>query len=106
MIMPAAKSVGKDIAKRGLKIGIGSVKDKLTGKNASMVDSLKKRTANALDQAASDYFNLEATQDGMGLRKRRRKQSAPKRRRKTRRKTINKLAKKKSKSRKQRDIFG
>lgn len=83
--------VGKDLAKRGVKVGVGAITDRLRGGPAvSMKEALKKRTVAAADKAVVDYLG-EAdrpdipflSQDGMGLRGKRRKRKAT-------RKSINK----------------
>lgn len=94
--VPTLKSSGKSLAKVGLKVGLGAVKDKLQNKSTSLGESLKSRTANAIDNAVVNYLGGDATdkpfqsQDGAGFRKRRRSRlrSAPpaKRRRTCRRK--------------------
>jgi hypothetical protein len=103
IFLPLAKTVGRklgragrDLTQRGIKVGVGAITDKLRGDpTMSFKESLKRRAAHAADKAVVDYLG-EAnqpdipflSQDGMGLRKRRRRKKAIKGR-----KTINKRRK-------------
>lgn len=85
---PSLMKAGKDIARRGLKVGVGAITDKLRNQNTSLKSSIKKRATQAADKAITDYLG-EAdqpdipflSQEGDGLR----------RRRPIKRKTINKM---------------
>jgi len=74
-----AIKVGKDLTKRGIKAGVGALSDKLRGgPDTSIKESLKRRAAAAADKAVEDYLGSDnpdipfTSQDGTGLRKRRR----------------------------------
>ena len=131
---PIAKNLGKDIVKRGLRVGVGAIQDKLKNKDMSLGQALKSRSSKAVDRAMVDY-KLAGNEDddddvpmppqtGKGLRRKRkrraksaaprkrRRRTTPKRRRKPKRKpvkrlkrrSINKMKKKKKGTRKPRRI--
>lgn len=124
VFLPIAKRIGrkfgkagKDLAKRGIKVGVGAVSDRLRGgPQVSLKESLKRRATTAADKALVDYLGAAdhpdipfLSQDGFGIKRRRMgKKSSSKQR-----KTINKIRKlikkrkktKKKKSAKKRDIF-
>jgi hypothetical protein len=76
---PMLEKAGKDLLKRSLKVGVGTVKDRLTNNSTTLSDSFKKRAASAVDSVAQDYFGIDApdipftSQDGAGVRRKRRK---------------------------------
>lgn len=75
-LIPGLKSTGKDLLHRGAKVGVGALRDKLTQENVTLKDSLRKRTAQAIDKAAHDYLGADEaflSQDGAGIRRKRRR---------------------------------
>ena len=80
-----AKKAGKDLAKRGVKVGVGAVTDRLRGgPSVSFKQALKQRATTAADKAIVDYLG-EAdqpdipflSQDGYGLRRKRKRKATP-----------------------------
>lgn len=65
MIIPHARKAGRDLVKQGLNVGVGAITDKLRNK-ASIQDSLKERTAQALERVSANAFG--ETQDGAGIK--------------------------------------
>ena len=108
VLMPKLKSIGKDVAKRGIKVGVNTLKEKLTQKDnsASMKDILKRQTAQAMGKAMTDYLGNDdvpmSSQDGAGRRRRRKRKVINKVTRQRRRKGKAKRSKKQF----SRDIFG
>ena len=80
-IKPKAMSTAKDLAKRGLKVGVGALKDTAMNAlstnplpNTGLVDNLKARTRTTLDKTMTDYFGADpliTSQDGSGLKRKR-----------------------------------
>ena len=109
-----AKAIGKDVAKRSLRAGVGAITDKIRGgPNVTMKEALKRRAVAAADKAVVDYLGESdkpdipfISQDGYGLRRTKRG-----RRKATKKgKGINKMKSKQKKRktrrrRRQTDIF-
>ena len=76
-----AKAIGKDVAKRSLRAGVGAITDKIRGgPNVTMKEALKRRAAAAADKAVVDYLGESdkpdvpfISQDSYGLRRTKRK---------------------------------
>lgn len=80
-----ALPIGKSLAKRGLRVGVGAVADKLRGgPDVSMKTALSQRAAKAADKAIVDYLGSDkpdlpfTSQDGFGIRRRRRRTTTKK----------------------------
>ena len=91
--MPSLKATGKDLAKRGVKLGVGVLKDRLTkGNKTSVKESFKQHASKAIDNAVSDYLgddyegDDEPVQSGTGLRRARKRKRSVSRSRSTSRK--------------------
>ena len=96
-LAPTLKSTGKDLARRGVSVGVGALRDKLSSKNVTMKDALRRRATHAMDKAVKHYLGdtdgpdtAFTSQDGAGLRRKRKRRPqsksrgpAPKRRKVT-----------------------
>ena len=93
-----AKTVGRDLAKRGVRAGVGAIRDRLQGNSTTMKEALKRRATAAADRVIEDYLGPDGpdlpidSQDGRGLRRRKKKRQIG-RVTKRRKKTINKTTK-------------
>lgn len=91
-IAPVLKSTGKDLTNRGVRVGVAALKDKLAGQN--MGKALRTRASHAVDRALTDYLGDNGpdiaftSQDGDGLRRKRKRATSSKRAPKRRRKSV------------------
>ena len=119
IIASRARKIGKDVAKRGVRAGVGAIADKIRGgPNVTMKEAFKRRAAAAADRAVVDYLGEDddkpdvpfVSQDGYGLKRKRRKKITgriTKRKRKSinKRRRISKPKKKRKTTHRRSDIF-
>ncbi len=99
-VAPVLKSTAKDVAKRGVKVGVNAIKDRLTGNAPNLKEALKQHTAKQLSSVVKDYLGddeagpdpIVSSQDGAGLRRRRKRKAStaagrPAKRRRSRRRS-------------------